>query len=176
MRPISKEMRNLYLLLFLAVPAAAANIVPSGVGNFHQVDANVYRGAQPTPEGLKNLAQLGIKTIVDLRHGKDHTDSEEKAAEALGLKYVSVPMKGLDPPTDKQIASLLAVLNSSNQTPVFVHCRQGMDRTGAVIACYRIAHDHWTNDKALAEAKEYGLHSSQHPRQNFILNFLPPVM
>ncbi len=169
-------MKSLCFLLLLAIPAAAAEIGPAGVANFHQVDAKVYRGAQPTDEGLRNLAHLGIKTIVDLRHGKSHTDSEEKAAEALGLRYVSVPMDGLNAPTKQQITRLLAVLNSADQTPVFVHCRQGKDRTGAVIACYRIEHDHWTNVKALAEAKQYGLHRFQVPRANYILNFLPPMM
>jgi len=143
----------------------------AGVANFHQVDRNVYRGAQPTAEGFKSLADLGVKTIVDLRHGKDHSDSEEKIAEQFGLHYINVPMEGLTAPTDKQIANLLAVLDAADKGPVFVHCRQGKDRTGIVVACYRIDHDHWTNAKALEEAKEYGMSPMQHPRQNYILNF-----
>jgi protein tyrosine phosphatase (PTP) superfamily phosphohydrolase (DUF442 family) len=81
------------------------------VENFHQVDQNIYRGAQPTAEGLKSLADLGVKTIVDLRHGKEHADGEQQAAEKLGLRYINVPMSGLTPPTDEEIASILTVLN-----------------------------------------------------------------
>jgi len=154
-----------------ALPASADTGELSGVENFHQVDQNVFRGAQPTAEGLKNLAGLGVKTIVDLRHGKDRSDIEEKEAESLGLRYIHVPMEGLTAPTDRQISSLLAVLNAAGQGPVFVHCREGVDRTGTVIACYRITHDHWANDKALQEARAYGMHSDQLPRQNYILNF-----
>lgn len=164
-------MRTLYLIyfsagLFTAVPVVAAGTDPAGIANFHQVDQNVYRGAQPTGEGLKNLASLGVKTIIDLRHGKDHSDSEEKAAEALGLRYINVPMEGLDAPTDQQISGLMKVLNSADQAPVFVHCREGRDRTGTVVACYRITHDHWSNNQALEEAKEFGLHPLQYLRHN----------
>ena len=151
--------------------AAAASTDLAGVQNFHQVNQSLYRGAQPTPQGLKNLADLGVKTIIDLRHGKDHSDTEQREAESLGLHYVNVPMEGLTAPTSEQISSLLAIMNAENQGPVFVHCREGKDRTGAVIASYRIAHDHWRNDKALDEAKVYGMHSDQHPRQDYILNF-----
>jgi uncharacterized protein (TIGR01244 family) len=158
--------------LLLAVScAASASPNTIGVENFHQVDQNVYRGAQPTAEGLKSLASLGVKTIVDLRHGKEHADGERQAAEKIGLRYINVPMSGLTAPTDEEITSILAVLNAADSGPVFVHCREGKDRTGVVIASWRIAHDHWSNDRALAEAKSYGMSPRQHPRQNFILNF-----
>jgi protein tyrosine/serine phosphatase len=121
---------------------------------------------------MKNLADLGVKTIIDLRHGKDHSDVEEKSAQRYGLHYINVPMEGLTAPTDEQIRNLLTILNAADSGPVFVHCREGKDRTGTVVACYRIAHDHWNNAKALDEAKSLGLHSDQHPRQKYILNFL----
>jgi tyrosine-protein phosphatase SIW14 len=163
---------GLVAALFTAGLWADNGSVPAaGVANFHQVDANVYRGAQPTPEGLKALADLGVKTIVDLRHGKEHSDEEQKAAERLGMRYINVPMEGLNAPTDQQVANLLAVLNAADQGAVFVHCREGKDRTGAVVAFYRIAHDHWPNDKALEEAKAFGMSPMQHPRENFILGF-----
>lgn len=175
-------MKSLYLLCFvggLAIAAPALSAAQEstaqenlpGVVNFHEVSENLYRGAQPSDKGLRNLAALGVKTIIDLRHGKDHADTEQKQAERLGLRYINVPMEGLTAPTDKQIGDLLAVFNAADQGPVFVHCREGKDRTGTVVACYRIAHDHWTNSRALDEAKSYGLHSTQHPRQDYIMNF-----
>jgi protein tyrosine/serine phosphatase len=166
-------MKALYLFCLvgsLAVAAPAPEVL-AGVANFHQVDQNLYRGAQPSDEGLKNLAGLGVKTIIDLRHGEDRAGEEQKEAERLGLRYINVPMEGLTTPTDKQIADLMTVLNAADQGPVFVHCREGKDRTGTVVACYRILHDHWANDKALEEAKSYGMHQTQHPRRDYILNF-----
>ena len=158
-------------IVFAVSCAASASPNNIGVENFHQVDQNIYRGAQPTAAGLKTLAHLGVKTIIDLRHGKEHADGEQQAAEKLGLRYINVPMSGLTAPTDQEIANILAVLNAADSGPVFVHCREGKDRTGVVIASWRIAHDHWTNDQALAEAKSYVMSPRQHPRQNFILNF-----
>jgi tyrosine-protein phosphatase SIW14 len=156
------------LLAFCTLPLSADVI---GVANFHEVDPNLYRGAQPTDEGLKNLSAMGVRTIVDLRHGKEHSNEEQKAAEQLGLRYVNVPMDGLTAPTEAQISGLLKVLDAADQGPVFVHCREGKDRTGAVVAAYRIAHDHWSNDQALNEAKSYGMSPRQHPRENYILHF-----
>lgn len=171
-------MKLAYLLCFSIGSAFALPAAPdlAGVANFHQVDENLYRGAQPTDEGFRNLAKLGIKTVIDLRHGNEHADAERKAAESAGLSYINVPMEGLDAPTDEQIAKLMSLLDAADHGPVFVHCREGKDRTGAVVAYYRIAHDHWSNQKALEEAKACGLHSSQHPRTNFILNFVPNVL
>lgn len=158
-------------LLTAGLWAESGNPPAAGVANFHQVDANVYRGAQPTPEGLKELAAMGVKTIVDLRHGREHSEEERKASEKLGMRYINVPMAGLNAPTDQQVSNLLAVFDTADKGAVFVHCREGKDRTGAVVACYRIAHDHWPNDKALEEAKAYGMSPMQHPRENFILGF-----
>ncbi len=66
-------------------------------------------------------------------------------------------MKGMSTPDAKQVASVLAMFTDSASGAVFVHCKRGADRTGMVIAVYRISHDHWDNRKALAEAKADGM-------------------
>lgn len=169
---LSRSWLPSVLLLSFCSVAFSADITPivAGVPNFHEVDANVYRGAQPSLQGFRNLAALGVKTIVDLR-GDDRLPEEQKEVEDLGLRYISVPMSGLTAPTDEQIARILAVFDAADAAPVFAHCREGKDRTGTVVACYRISHDHWTNDKALAEAKQYGMSPFQHPRKKYILGF-----
>jgi protein tyrosine/serine phosphatase len=63
-------------------------------------------------------------------------------------------MDGMAAPTNEQ-SKLLALLDSDDV--IFVHCRSGRDRTGVVIAWYRVAHDHCRNQKALKEAKSYGM-------------------
>jgi protein tyrosine/serine phosphatase len=73
------------------------------------------------------------------------------------MRYVSIPMRGMATPTDQQIGAVLKEMNDPASGPVFVHCRRGADRTGGVIACYRISHDHWDAGKALAEANGYGM-------------------
>jgi protein tyrosine/serine phosphatase len=104
-----------------------------------------------------------VKTVIDLRRegedGEHSIRAEAKAVETAGMRYVSVPMNGIVAPTHEQIARIMAVLDSNE--PVFVHCKKGKDRTGTVVACYRIARDRWTNQKAMAEAKSHGLHWSK---------------
>jgi tyrosine-protein phosphatase SIW14 len=139
----------------------------AGVSNFHQVDEHVYRGAQPHGQGFEGLAKLGIKTVIDLRGER----SEASAVEHTGMHYIRLPWSGYKAPDEAQIAMVLSLLNDNSAWPVFVHCRRGADRTGTAIACYRIAHDHWTNQQALTEAKTFGMSSMEVAMQRFILNF-----
>lgn len=121
--------------------------------NFEHTSASVYRGAQPTQASLENLAKLGVKTVINLRD--DPLPGEEDTAEALGLCYVPMPMSGIAAPTGERMEQILSVIDASPK-PVFIHCQYGCDRTGTVIACWRIRHG-WTNEDALREAKAYGL-------------------
>lgn len=146
-----------------------------GVENFHQVDAHLYRGAQPTDQGFKSLAKIGIRTVVDLRGGRELGGNEQKIVEAAGMHYVHVPFAGLAAPSDQQIATVFNVLNDPSAWPVFVHCRRGADRTGTVIACYRISHDRWDNNKALEEARLHGMSRIEHAMKEYILRFTAPA-
>jgi tyrosine-protein phosphatase SIW14 len=115
-----------------------------------------------------------VKTVVDLRRDGEHSvKAEQQAVEAAGMHYVNVPLKGIVAPTDENISKALALLQSSDAGPVFLHCRQGVDRTGTVIACYRIAHDGWRNQVALDEAKSYGMHGVEVGMKRYVLRFSP---
>jgi protein tyrosine/serine phosphatase len=160
-----------FLILCLTFSAGAATIQDApGVPNFHKVDENVFRGAQPTPAGFQNLAKLGVKTIIDLRRPDEHA-GEKQVVEGLGMRYISVPMRGMAAPTKDQMKEVFAVLHDSRAWPVFVHCRQGKDRTGTVVACYRIEHQGWQNRRALQEARDKGLHWVEKAMQHYILRF-----
>ena len=164
--------RSRIFLFALALPAFAGSSVP-GIKNFHQVDEHVYRGAQPTDAGFKYLAKIGVETVIDLRDADERSRAEEKVVTAAGMKYVNAPMTGLTPPSEAEIAKILRILESDRKGAVFVHCKRGADRTGAVIASYRIDHDHWDNRRALSEAMERGMSFFQFPRQSYIRAFRP---
>jgi len=166
---MSTASRPLIALLVFGLPAFAGSV--PGIGNFDQVDAHVYRGAQPTTAGLQYLAKLGVKTIVDLREAGSRSKAEERVVTAAGMTYVNVPMSGLAPPTEAEIGRILTVLEDTTTGPVFVHCKRGADRTGAVIAAYRIESAKWDNARALDEAKAHKMSFFQLPRQNYIRNF-----
>lgn len=160
--------------VFLAVSAPLLAQQPlEGIKNFFQVDQHVYRGAQPNKPGFELLAKLGVKTVISLREAGRKAHQEEKLVTAAGMRYINVPMTGLTPPSDTEIKKLLGLLEDRTSGPVFVHCKRGADRTGAVIGAYRVDHDGWSNTEALKEAMARGMSSFQHPRQNYIRDFQP---
>jgi tyrosine-protein phosphatase SIW14 len=167
---VSTLTRSLLAILVFSLPALAKPSV-EGIGNFYQVDEHVYRGAQPTPEGFKYLAKLGVKTVLDLRESGGRSAEEAQLVTALGMHYVNIPMTGLTAPTDAETKRILALLEDANSGGVFVHCMRGADRTGAVIAAYRIDYHHWDSPRALKEAMSCGMSFFQLPRQSYIRNF-----
>jgi tyrosine-protein phosphatase SIW14 len=174
-RRIRTPLLGLWVILLLVVgtKAEARNrgVPPSqGIGNFGKVNDHLYRGAQPDALGIKNLARLGIKTILNLRMTNDLWKAEAAEAGAYGIAYTNVPMKGIGRPTPEQIAKALAIIENM-PGPVFVHCRHGCDRTGTVVACYRIKHDQWSGKSALQEAKHYGISAFTLGMRKFILDF-----
>jgi tyrosine-protein phosphatase SIW14 len=160
-------------LLIIAVAAAGFAADIQGIGNFHKVNDQIYRGAQPSLDGIHGLAKLGVHTVIDLRETGERSNLEKKTVESLGMRYVSIPFKGLSAPTADQVSKVLALFNDNNAGPVFVHCRRGADRTGTVVAVYRIMHDGWQNRKALEEAKSMGMSRIEVAMQNYILRFEP---
>ena len=136
--------------------------------NFHEVNARLFRGGQPRPGGLKKLAARGVKTVINLRGDDGLALDEEREAESLGMKYVNLPLSLGGRPSREQIARALALIDAPENQPVFVHCRKGADRTGVVVAAYRIAHDHWTAEEAQREADKYGMGWWQRGKKDFI--------
>lgn len=114
-----------------------------------------------------------MKTVIDLRRADEHsTEEEAKAVQAAGMKYVNVPMKGVVAPSEDQISKVLSLLLNSPD-PVFVHCKRGADRTGTIVACYRMTHDRWNNKQALSEAKALGMAWTQFGLKSYIKSFQP---
>ena len=168
------QPRSLAVLLTTcaSLPLASAAAV-RGVPNFQTVNDRVYRGGQPSEEGFRNLAAMGIRTIVDLQEEGHRSKAEKKLVKSLGMRYINIPMKGMRNPNDKQVSHALKTLQDDSHAPVFVHCKRGADRTGMVVACYRIEHDNWEPQRALSEARSYGMSWYQFPLQRYVLNYRP---
>ena len=161
------------LFCILSLVWAAEN--PAGhVRNFDKVNDHIYRGGDPTAVGLTELGAMGVKIDVDLREASAATKVEKEQAEKLGIKYINIPMRPLSAPSDDQVERAIALLDQTKPVPIFVHCRRGKDRTGTVIACYRIQHDGWSNKEALVEAKKHGMSFTERGMQHYILHFKPP--
>jgi protein tyrosine/serine phosphatase len=136
--------------------------------NFHRVGAHLYRGGQPRSGGIHKLAALGVNTIINLRDDDEREFVEAREAQAAGLRYFNVPFKRLGKPTDAQIERALSLMAAPENGVVFVHCEHGSDRTGTVIAVYRIGHDGWTREQAKREAKRYGMKFWQRGMKSYI--------
>jgi len=160
------------VLTLLAAPGLAQNDTRyKELPNFHRVSEGIYRGAQPKPGGLQLLRKLGIKTIVNLRDDDSRAQDEEADARLIGLRYFNIPLGRLGRPDDKDIGQVLATINDPENQPVLVHCKKGADRTGVVIAIYRITHNGWTSQLAKAEANRYGMKPWQLGMKDYIHDF-----
>lgn len=139
--------------------------------NFHQVNARLYRGGQPRKGGIQKLASLGVNTIINLRDDDERAEAEGREAQAAGLRYFNIPVGRLGRPEDAEIERALALIDAAENGVVFVHCAHGADRTGVVIAVYRISHDGWTSEQAKKEANRYGMKFWQHGMKDYIHDY-----
>jgi protein tyrosine/serine phosphatase len=145
----------MFLLALAGVTIPAARTETSGVSikNFGKVNDNFYRGSQPGKEEFAQLKRLGIRTVIDLR--KDSEREEAEWVRGLGMQYFNIPLKASRPATDEQTSLFLSLANDPANWPIYVHCKGGRHRTGALTAVYRITHDGWTADQAYQEMKQY---------------------
>jgi len=158
----TKPISTVALILTLSVLSFAktnASSFPSiKIDNFGQMDERFYRGSRPKSEDFKNLAALGIKTVIDLTdNSREH---EQPAVEAAGMRYVNIPIVDKAYPTMEQAGEFLKVADDPATGKFYVHCAGGRHRTGIMGAIYRFNHDHWNYDQAYAEMKQYDFYTS----------------
>jgi tyrosine-protein phosphatase SIW14 len=145
------------------LPVKVERLSIRGVENAGKISDFLYRGAQPRGNGYEELKKLGISIVVDLRNSKpvkhDGGETREQLkVEAAGMRYVEIPTSAFFGPTEGQVATFLQLLRDNQKQKSFVHCYFGDDRTGVMVATYRIAMDHWTSDEAYNEMRAYHFH------------------
>ncbi len=124
-----------------------------GLPNFGEVTPTLFRGAQPSSEGLQALAKMGINIVVDARG--DRTDTEGKQVTQLGMRYLPIPWR-CPFPNDDIFVKFLKQVRDNPDKKIFVHCRLGDDRTGMMVAAYRMAEQGWSADEAMYEMQQFG--------------------
>ncbi|MBN1585911.1 MAG: tyrosine-protein phosphatase [Candidatus Omnitrophica bacterium] len=123
---------------------------------FSKVTDNLYRGAYPKPEGYTRLKSLGIKTIVNLSDDTRYEPQEKKVAAEYGFNYVHIPLGVYTWPEDENVLKFLQTVLGPQYQPVFVHCSNGRDRTGAMIAVYRTIVEGKGPKEGYKEALDHG--------------------
>jgi len=166
--PSSSTLVHKTLLVLTIIFALAAVVTAQEAGvskapavkikNFGQMDERFFRGAQPKEKDYKDLASLGIKTVIDLRD--DPEAYEKPMVESLGMRYVHIPMIGKKYPSAEAIETFLKTVNDPESGKFFVHCAGGRHRTGAVGAVYRFKFYNWDYDQVYKEMKQYDFYTA----------------
>lgn len=166
-----------------SAPATTAPIMHSaygerlklpGVPNGGKIDDSLFRGAQPRQDGIQQLKNLGVTTIVDLRaEDPARATWERRQAESVGIRFVSIPLSGWNPPSNEQVAQFLALFRNNPKEKVYVHCRYGEDRTGVFVAAYRMAMDGWLPQQAMNEMYYFGFNGMWHPSMKSYVRDFP---
>lgn len=142
-----------------------------GLSNVGRVTPVVYRGAQPLPQGYATLKSMGIKTVINLRtnHG------EKEMVEAAGMQSIEIPMSVLKDVEVGKVNRIIDIMKDPNNQPVYVHCRLGQDRTGVVIAAYRMRVEGWSFKEAEEEMQAFGFNDIWHELKEFIVRYAKSI-
>ena len=135
------------------IPAATASLSRIQIGNFGRINDNYFRGAQPRGTDYRDLAAIGVKTVIDLQ--ADGPSNEAGAVKAAGMNFIRIGLTTTKAPTEAQVARFMEIVNDPANQPVFVHCAGGRHRTGTMTALYRMTNEGWTPAQAYNEMKQY---------------------
>lgn len=125
----------------------------STISNLSRIEPDLYRSAQPDARGFEEIQTRGIKTVLCLRSNQD----DDKPARGTSVHLLHVSMRAWSLREDK-VVEALRIMNNPDNRPLLVHCQHGADRTGGVIAMYRVVVQGWTKEEALREMKQGGYH------------------
>ena len=134
-----------------------------GTPNLGRVDVRLLRGGQPRADGFRALSALGVTLVIDLREGDDRGIAERDLVTSLGMEYTAIPMSGWRTPRPEEVARFLDLLRADHGGAVFVHCRRGAERTGVMVAAYRMAVQDWSPAEARGEMDAYRFRAWLHP-------------
>jgi len=138
------------------------------IPNLHYVDDFIYRSGILTDDNIEHVKELDIKTIVSMKTNIVDTHIEKEWCQHNGIKFCHVPMLLVPEIDEKKVIKAVKEI-SNRQHPLLVHCTHGSDRTGTVIAIYRILKNNWTYDDAIAEMEKYGFNPIFNVWKHFIL-------
>jgi protein tyrosine/serine phosphatase len=147
-----------------------------GLPNFGRVTDNLYRGGQPTSDGFNALHAMGVGMVVNFRESRTEEATEKREVESLGIKYSEIPWSANHEPSSAQVVEFLDLVRANPDTKVFVHCRRGADRTGVMIAAYRIAVEHKPVAEAVSEMRRYHYDWFFRPQLKRYIESLPGLL
>src|SRR5262245_23026475 len=157
----------------ISAASATAALSRIRIGNFGKINDNYFRGAQPKGSDYRDLAAIGVKTVIDLQI--DGPSNEAGNVAAAGMKFFRIGMTTSKAPTDAQIAQFFEIVTNPANQPVYVHCAGGRHRTGTMTALYRMTFDRWNASQAYSEMKQFHFEGfPDHPvLRNYVYAYTP---
>lgn len=125
-------------MLYASQDVEVSDAVRQAVPNIEVLSEGIVAGGAPEVSAFKAIKENGFKTVIDLRTPEEGIDAERKAVEALGMKYVNIPMSSRDV-SEAQVEKLSASL-TDDAYPVLMHCRSG-GRVNALWSEYQKKND-----------------------------------
>lgn len=170
---LQRTLSTVTIVLILLCTTASAQDANNNaeLPRFQQVSEKLFRSGQPRDGGLIRLRELGINTIINLRGASAQTRAEEAEARALGLNYFNVALPNWGRPQETRVARILELIAAPESGKVLIHCKEGVDRTGMIVAIYRMTHEDWSSNQALAEAERNGMRKTQFWMRDYIEDY-----
>lgn len=137
--------------------------------NYHEVEAGVlYRSGQPNRKEMKVLEGLGFQTVINLRY----RINDRREIKGTLLTEYRLKMKAQSVDEEDMLNGLVGIVSSDRL--VLVHCLHGSDRTGALVACYRMVVQNWSKEDAINEFldEQYGYNKAWFPNLEVFLQNL----
>ncbi len=138
----------------LSAQSSDSILTEINIKNLHKVDSGVYRSKQPNKEQFIALENGGIREVLNLR--RLHSDNKEAENTNLKLYHIKVRAEAIK---EQHLLQVLKIIKN-REGDILIHCHHGSDRTGAVIAMYRIVFQGWSKEEAINEMTNggYGFH------------------
>jgi tyrosine-protein phosphatase SIW14 len=147
-----------------------------GLPNFGRVTENLFRGGQPTSDGFNVLHTMGVGMVINFRDDPSEMAAEKRQVESLGIKYIEIPWSANHKPSSTQVVEFLDLVRANPNSKIFVHCRRGADRTGVMIAAYRIAVEHQSVAEAVSEMHRFHYDWLFRPQLKRYIESLPGLL
>jgi len=148
--------RGALLIVLLAASCGSVAVVDRDARG----GAILVRSGQPTRETLERLySQYGIRTVLNLRGehpGKGWWEEERRGVASIWARWVQWPVGGRERPPPELVEAFLDLVEDPAARPVLLHCESGIHRTGIFVAVYRMQHQGWSAERALAELRRQG--------------------
>ncbi len=145
------ERRFVYFALVLFISSFAVIVTANALCTPEKVSDGVFRGPHPEEADLRELSGMGIGTVLSLEDNPSVVEEEERACRSLNINFVNIPLSEIASPSPSALKQAVNVIQQYRNGGIYVHCRRGVDRTGYVIASFRMLVE---NRKLAAAYKE----------------------